>query len=138
MLKTQTLGLVHLSEFKKGRVELAEQRDCEAAQKLQPIHSGGRGGGPASLSREGSEAPTGSCGRGTKRRKKVVKGKLSFAGECDREDCTEDGYYSSSGDRTRSNSEDNNRSGEEDVMKKRKVKPKLGLPAPRSWRRIPF
>jgi len=84
------------------------------------------------LSREGSEAPTGSCGRGTKRRKKVVKGKLSLPGECDREDCTEDGYYSSSGDGTRSNGGDNNRGGEEGVMKKRKVKPKLGLPALRS------
>ena len=130
MLKTQTVGLVHLDEFKKRRVELAEQRDREAAAKLQPIRSSG-GGGPASSSREGSEVPTGSGGKRTKKRKKVVKGKLSFAGEGDGDEGTDDGSYSSSADPTRSNSEDNNKSGEEDEVKKRKVNPKLGLPAPK-------
>jgi len=71
---------VPLSEFKKRRVELAEQRDREAAEKLQPIQSGGGGGGPASLSREGSEAPTGSGGKGTKKRKEVVKGNYHLLG----------------------------------------------------------
>ena len=33
VLKTQTVGLVHLSEFKKRRVDLAEQRHREAAEK---------------------------------------------------------------------------------------------------------
>jgi len=132
VLKTQTVGLVHLGEFKKRRVELAEQRDREAAAKLQPIRcSGGGGGGPASSSQEGSEAPTGSGGKRTKKRKKVVKGKLSFAGEGDGDDGTDDDGYSSSADPTRSNSEDNNKSGEEDEAKKRKVNPKLGLPAPK-------
>ncbi|CUS12157.1 unnamed protein product [Tuber aestivum] len=131
VLKTQTVGLVHLSEFKKRRVELAEQRDREAAEKLQPIRTSGGGGG-ASSSREGSEAPTGSSGsKRTKKRRKVAKGKLSFAGEDDEDNGTDDGGDSSSADPTRSNSEDNNRSGEEDEMKKRKVNPKLGLPAPK-------
>ena len=102
---------MHLSEFKKRRVELAEQRDREAAEKLRPIRSGSGGGGAASSSREGSEAPTGSGGKRTKKRKKVVKGKLSFSGECDGDDGTDDGGYSSSADPTRSNSEDNNKSG---------------------------
>jgi len=131
VLKTQTVGLVHLSEFKKRRVELAEQRDREAAEKLQPIRSGGGGGGPASSSREGSEAPTGSGGKRARKRKKVVKGKLSFAREGDGDDGTDDGGYSSSADPARSNSEDNNKSGEEDEVRKRKVNPKLGLPAPK-------
>jgi len=132
VLKTQTVGLVHLGEFKKCRVELAEQRDREAAAKLQPIRSsGGGGGGPASSFREGTEAPTGSGGKRTKKRKKVVKGKLSFVGQGDGDDGTDDGSYSSSADPTRSNSEDNNKSGEEDEVKKRKVNPKLGLPAPK-------
>jgi protein FAM50 len=61
----------------------------------------------------------------------VVKGKLSFAGEDDGDDGTDDGGDSSSADPTRSNSEDNNKSGEEDEVKKRKVNPKLGLPAPK-------
>ena len=87
------------------------------------------GGRPAISSREGSEAPTGSGSKGTKKRKKVVKGKLSFAGEGDGDDGTDDGCYSSSTDLTTSKSEDNNTSGEEDEMKKRKVNPKLGLPA---------
>jgi len=128
VLKTQTVGLVHRSEFKKRRVEPAEQRDREAAEKLQLIRSGGGGSGPASSSREGSEVPTGSRAKRTKKRKKVVKGKLSFAGEGD--DGTDDGGYSSSADPTRSNSEDNNERGEEDEVKRREVNPKLGLPAP--------
>ena len=131
MLKTQIVGLEHLSEFKKRCVELAEQRDREAAEKLQAIRSGGGGGGPASSSRQGSEAPTGSRGKRTKKRKKVVKGKLSFTGEGDGSDGTDDGDYSSSADPTRSNSEDNNKSGEKDEVKKRKVNPRLGLPAPK-------
>jgi len=132
VLKTQSVGLVHLGEFKKRRVELAEQRDREAAAKLQPIRcSGGGGGRPASSSRECIEAPTGSGGKRTKKRKKVVKGKLSFAGEGDGDDGTDDDGYSSSADPTRSNSEDNKKSAEEDEVKKRKVNRKLGLPAPK-------
>jgi len=130
VLKTQTVGLVHLSEFKKRRVKLAESRDLEAAENLQPIRTGGGGGRLASSSREGSKAPTGSGGKRTKKLKKVVRGKLSFAGEGDGDDGTLDGSCSSSADPTRSNSEDNNKSGEEDKVKKRKVNPKLGLPAP--------
>jgi len=132
VLKTQTVGLVHLGEFKKRRVELAEQRDPEAAAKLQPIRSsGGGGGGLATSFREGCEVPTGSGGKRTKNSKKVVKGKLSFVGEGDGDDGTDDGSYSSSADPTRSNSEDNKKSAEEDEVKKRKVNPKLGLPAPK-------
>ena len=33
VLKTQTVGLVHLSEFKKRRVELLEQKEREAAER---------------------------------------------------------------------------------------------------------
>ena len=33
VLKTQTIGLVHLSEFKKRRVELLEQKEREAAER---------------------------------------------------------------------------------------------------------
>ncbi|RPA92270.1 XAP5-domain-containing protein [Choiromyces venosus 120613-1] len=149
-LKTQTVGLVHLSEFKKRRVELAEQRDREAAEKLQPI----RNNGAANSSREGSETPTaggsGTGGSGTggagggvagkrgKKRRKVVKGKLSFAGEDDGDDVATatddgDGGDSSSAAPTRAGSEDNNNKsgGEEDEGKKRKVNPKLGLPPPK-------
>jgi len=44
VLKKQTVGLVHLRQFKKGRNELAEQRDHTVAHKIQPIRSSGEGG----------------------------------------------------------------------------------------------
>jgi len=130
VLKTQTVSLVHLIEFKKRRVELVARSDRDAAEKLEPIRSssGGGGWGPASSSREASEAPTGSGGKSKTKRNKVVKGKLSFAGEGDG-DGTDDGRYSSSADPTRSNSGD--KSVEEDEVKKRKGNPKLWLPAPK-------
>ena len=132
MLKTQTVGLAHLSEFKKRRVELGEKSDSNAAEKLQPIRSSGSGGGGLANSSLGAgEAPTGSGGKSKKKLGSVVKKKLSFAEEGDGDDGTDDGCYSSSADPTRSNSGDNNKSGEEDEVKKRKVNPKLWLPAPK-------
>ncbi|KAG0133083.1 XAP5, circadian clock regulator-domain-containing protein [Tuber indicum] len=79
VLKTQTAGF-------KRRIELAEQRDREEAEKLLPIRSGG-GGGPVSSTRGGSKAPPVAA--------------------------------------------DINESGEEGEVKKWKVNPKLGLPAPK-------
>jgi len=109
----QTVGLVHLSEFNKHRVELAEQPDREAAKKLQLMHSSsGGGGGPASSSREGSETPADSGGKRTNKCKKVVKGKLSFAGEGGGDERTDDGGDSPSASPAGSNTEDNNKSGE--------------------------
>ena len=85
-----------------------------------------------SSSREVSKTPTDSGGKSKKKRKKVVKGKF--------------GNYHSLGrvmgmmarmmavtlhPPTRSNSTDNNKSDEEDEVKKRKVNPKLWLPAPK-------
>lgn len=40
-----TVGLVHLSKFRKRRADLAEQRVREAAERLQPIRSSVSGGG---------------------------------------------------------------------------------------------
>jgi len=63
---------------------IVEQRDREAGEKLQPIRGSGSGGRePVSSSREGSEGPTGSGGKRTKKRRKVVKRRLSFSGEDD-------------------------------------------------------
>jgi len=47
MLKMLTVSLVHQREFNIHRAELEEQWDCKAAEKLQPIGGGSRGGGPA-------------------------------------------------------------------------------------------
>lgn len=115
VLKTQTVGLVHLNEFKKRRVELAEQRDREAAEKLQPLHA---------PSREGSEAP--SANRKDKKRKKAPKGKLSFNSD---HEGTDDGNESKSATPTRSTSEE--KTTEEEEAKRRKANPKLGLPPPK-------
>lgn len=136
-LKTQTVGLVHLSEFKKRRVELAEQREREAAEKLQAAHTSRAG----TSSREGSEQPPVK----KKKRKVVVKGKLSFGGV---EDEDEDGTDSRSGSVTtamdyRVDSEDDgvdvggvvvavgDALVELEAAKKRKVNPKLRAPPPK-------
>lgn len=139
-LKTQTVGLVHLSEFKKRRVELAEQREREAAEKLQAAHTSRAG----TSSREGSEQPPAK----KKKRKVVVKGKLSFGGV---EDEDEDGTDSRSGSVTtamdyRAESEDDGVDAggvagavgavgdalvELEAAKKRKVNPKLRAPPPK-------
>ena len=77
----RTVGLVHLSGFKNHRMELAEQRDREAAEKSQPIRSSGSGGGGPTISfRDGSEAPTSSRGKRTKKPRKVVKGNCHLRG----------------------------------------------------------
>ena len=43
VLKKQTVGVVHISQFIKGRVELAEQQHRRVAYKIQAIHRGGGG-----------------------------------------------------------------------------------------------
>lgn len=132
-LKTQTVGLVHLSEFKKRRVELAEQREREAAEKLQAAHTSRAG----TSSREGSEQPPAK----KKKRKVVAKGKLSFGGV---EDEDEDGTDSRSVAITVDNrvesmddSVDAEGAGLDEVLveseaaRKRKVNPKLRAPPPK-------
>lgn len=41
VLKSQTVGLVHLSDFKKRRAELLEQKEREAANQSAPGSTGG-------------------------------------------------------------------------------------------------
>ncbi|KAI5840782.1 XAP5, circadian clock regulator-domain-containing protein [Morchella snyderi] len=144
-LKTQTVGLVHLSDFKKRRVELAEQREREAAEKLQAYRG--------ASSREGSETPGGGSSGGAARRKKrktVVKGKLSFGGEAEEEEEEQQQQQQQqeaaatpepgegAGDKKKGGGSSS--SGDEaagDVMaaageaKKRKVNPKLRAPPPK-------
>lgn len=135
VLKTQTVGLVHLSEFKKRRVELAEQREREAAEKLQAAHTSRAG----TSSREGSEQPPAK----KKKRKAVAKGKLSFGGA---EDEDEDSINTRSKSATPviddkvASGEDSGGAGgaseaeaamESEAAKKRKVNPKLRAPPPK-------
>lgn len=130
VLKTQTVGLVHLSEFKKRRVELAEQREREAAEKLQAAHTTRAG----TSSREGSEQPPVK----KKKRKTVAKGKLSFGGVEDEDEGT-DGRSKSvtpAADEKVASGDDSSGPGgesavESEAAKKRKVNPKLRAPPPK-------
>ncbi|KAH8150637.1 uncharacterized protein LAJ45_05333 [Morchella importuna] len=118
-LKTQTVGLVHLSDFKKRRVELAEQREREAAEKLQAYRG--------TSSREGSETPGAAPAARKKKRKTVVKGKLSFGGD-------EEGETPEPESEERKNKSGDEAGGEVAAageVKKRKVNPKLRAPPPK-------
>ncbi|KAF8436750.1 XAP5, circadian clock regulator-domain-containing protein [Terfezia claveryi] len=86
VLKTQTVGLVHLSEFKKRRVELLEQKEREAHERGRiGIESalGSTNGTPQSSGSETGvgEEPSRKSGQPPRKKRKagVSKGKLSFA-----------------------------------------------------------
>lgn len=157
-LKTQTVGLVNLRDFQKRRVELAEQRDREAAESKLPSAAGSAGSRSGQASREASAGPSGGEGKqGNKKKKRklaVAKGKLSFGGE-DEEDGNADGDgESSSGEMKRkSRSVTAERKGpatddqQEDIStaaaadtgtgnnnteRKRKFNPKLKAPPPKA------
>jgi len=124
-LKTQTVGLVHLADFKKRRTEIAEQRDREAAEKLQT--GGTARGGSGSTSREGSTGPDKNLKK--KRKIGVAKGKLSFGLDED------DAEGNSTGSKSRSVSrgpEASDGGDEGAVEKKRKFNPKLKAPPPKT------
>ncbi|KAF1814115.1 XAP5-domain-containing protein [Eremomyces bilateralis CBS 781.70] len=78
LLKSQTVGLVHLSDFRKRRAEALEQRDRETQHPAL-----GRGS-PAS----GASTPDGAATPqpAKKKRRNPRKGKLSFAVDEDEED----------------------------------------------------
>ncbi|KAH0613393.1 uncharacterized protein H6S33_009773 [Morchella sextelata] len=135
-LKTQTVGLVHLSDFKKRRVELAEQREREAAEKLQTYRG--------ASSREGSETPAPAAAAARKKKRKaVVKGKLSFGGEEDDEEggTPEAEAEAEAGGVKKKDNEKVEGPGEGEgegeaavavgEAKKRKVNPKLRAPPPK-------
>ncbi|KAF8469151.1 XAP5, circadian clock regulator-domain-containing protein [Kalaharituber pfeilii] len=78
VLKTQTVGLVNLSEFKKRRAELLEQKEREAAERgrigtPQP-DSTGLGASSTTTGKDGTSVPP----PRKKRKANINKGKLSF------------------------------------------------------------
>lgn len=135
-LKTQTVGLVHLSEFKKRRAELAEQRDREAAEGLHAAITPRTGSG--NTSRESSAAPEKSK---KKRKVGVAKGKLSFGME---EEEGEDSGLPDTAPKKKAKSATPGEGGNEGEKKeggdekgekappKRKYNPKLGVPPPKA------
>ncbi|KAL7276985.1 hypothetical protein RUND412_000022 [Rhizina undulata] len=126
-LKTQTVGLVHLSDFKKRRQDLAEQREREAAEK----HTRAGTGTPASSSREGSEAPdrgARAAGVAKKKRKGALsKGKLSFG---DDEEVVEEPVEKEVKTVLKEDSPEDTES--DGTKKKRKVNPNLKQPPPKA------
>ncbi|MCJ1468025.1 hypothetical protein MMC07_006651 [Pseudocyphellaria aurata] len=83
LLKSQTVGLVHLSDFRKRRAEALEQKEREA-------QGGSFGRFATATPASTSGAATPSDGVSTpqppkKKRKQVVRGKLSFRGEDEEE-----------------------------------------------------
>lgn len=123
-MKTQTVGLVHLDEFKKRRTEIAEQRDREAAEGLRPSVTPRPGSGKTS--RESSAGPDKAVKK--KRKVGVAKGKLSF-GMDDEGDGNEE---TADGDRSTAKSENNDDGDIAGPDRKRKFNPKLNAPPPKA------
>ncbi|KAJ9648092.1 hypothetical protein H2199_001869 [Coniosporium tulheliwenetii] len=84
LLKSQTVGLVQLSDFRKRRAEALEQKEREA-QERSLGRAGTPGGSGASTPVNGASTPQ----PAKKKRRNVVKGKLSFGLE-DEEDGGQD------------------------------------------------
>ncbi|KAF7716757.1 XAP5 protein [Penicillium ucsense] len=86
MLKSQTVGLVHLSDFRKRRAEVLEQKEKEAHDKsLGRLASGNsRSATPsASDATDGPSAPRSDVPPKKKKKKALAKSKLSFGDEND-------------------------------------------------------
>ncbi|EPS43374.1 hypothetical protein H072_2653 [Dactylellina haptotyla CBS 200.50] len=75
VLKSQTVGLVHLSDFKKRRAELLEQKEREAANANQSAPGSAGGSRAGSVGSDGNVKPP-----AAKKRKKTAtsRGLLSF------------------------------------------------------------
>ncbi|KAL1642375.1 hypothetical protein SLS58_005449 [Diplodia intermedia] len=78
LLKSQTVGLVHLSDFRKRRAEALDLKDRERQEQA-------RGGSTSGAS---TPADGGSTPRPAKKKKKVAKGKLSFGLDDEEEDAS--------------------------------------------------
>ncbi|KAL9620366.1 MAG: hypothetical protein Q9160_005066 [Pyrenula sp. 1 TL-2023] len=89
LLKSQTVGLVNLSDFRKRRAEAQEQKDKEAQDRSYgKFQSSGTGTTtPASVESDGATTPRdGSLGEPTRKKKKKVARKILSFGEDDDEE----------------------------------------------------
>ncbi|OJJ44956.1 hypothetical protein ASPZODRAFT_134376 [Penicilliopsis zonata CBS 506.65] len=85
LLKSQTVGLVHLSDFRKRRAEVLEQKEREAHDRSLGRFTAGnsRGATPSTGDvTDGTSTPR-SDGPPKKKKKKPVKSKLSFGDDYD-------------------------------------------------------
>ncbi|KAJ5924535.1 hypothetical protein N7466_008722 [Penicillium verhagenii] len=86
MLKSQTVGLVHLSDFRKRRAEVLEQKEREAHDKsLGRLASGNSGSATPSAGEvtDGSSTPRSDGPPKKKKKKPLAKSKLSFGDDED-------------------------------------------------------
>ncbi|OKL57566.1 hypothetical protein UA08_07249 [Talaromyces atroroseus] len=96
LLKSQTVGLVHLSEFRKRRAEVLEQKEKEAHDKSLGIYASAtsRTGTPSQGDvTDGALTPgsvTSEGGRPKKKKKALAKSKLSFGDDEESNDTGED------------------------------------------------
>ncbi|KAA8650947.1 hypothetical protein EYZ11_003183 [Aspergillus tanneri] len=94
LLKSQTVGLVHLSDFRKRRAEVLEQKEREAHDKsLGRLTSGNSRGVTPSASdvTDGTSTPQSEGPPKKKKKKKpVVKSKLSFGNDEEDDDTGND------------------------------------------------
>ncbi|KAJ5159484.1 uncharacterized protein N7482_006488 [Penicillium canariense] len=86
MLKSQTVGLVHLSDFRKRRAEVLEQKEREAHDKsLGRLASGNSRSATPSAGEvtDGSSTPRSDAPPKKKKKKALMKSKLSFGDDND-------------------------------------------------------
>ncbi|KAJ5371395.1 uncharacterized protein N7496_007487 [Penicillium cataractarum] len=86
MLKSQTVGLVHLSDFRKRRAEVLEQKEREAHDKsLGRLASGNSRSATPSAGEvtDGSSTPRSDAPPKKKKKKALAKSKLSFGDDHD-------------------------------------------------------
>ncbi|KAJ5083414.1 hypothetical protein N7456_012841 [Penicillium angulare] len=86
MLKSQTVGLVHLSDFRKRRAEVLEQKEREAHDKsLGRVASGNSRSATPSAGdiTDGSSTPQSDAPPKKKKKKPLAKSKLSFGDDQD-------------------------------------------------------
>ncbi|PLN83919.1 XAP5 domain protein [Aspergillus taichungensis] len=133
LLKSQTVGLVHLSDFRKRRAEVLEQKEREAHDKsLGRVASGNsRSATPSagdvtdSSSRSQSEGPP----KKKKKKKPLAKSKLSFAD--DEEETENTGEESAATPREPSVPRSSSKTPAEDsVPASRRITPNPNAPPP--------
>ncbi|KAI9801830.1 MAG: hypothetical protein M1825_003203 [Sarcosagium campestre] len=85
LLKSQTVGLVHLSDFRKRRAEVLEQKVREAQDISLGRFTPNGGSGTATPTSDGASTPQ-ATQKIKKKKRKVATGKLSFGAENESED----------------------------------------------------
>ncbi|KAK0637678.1 Protein FAM50A [Lasiodiplodia hormozganensis] len=120
LLKSQTVGLVHLSDFRKRRAEALDLKDRERQEQALGSGRGGSTSG-ASTPADGASTPR----PAKKKKKNVAKGKLSFGLDDDDEEAAS-GASTAAAATPRDGTPDDNGASEKDKDAAAVPKKKLG------------